>query len=162
REPDAAIRTVERLLGQGEASGIEYKASLRFDLKTGAVNKALTRAVVKTVAAFMNGEGGTLLIGVADDGSVVGIANDLTTLKKPDVDGFELALRDAIGDLLGEDLNSAVDAQFAHVSGETIAIVTCKAHDRPVYLQDKTGPEFFVRSGNSSRPLDVREAINYV
>src|SRR6185295_17415353 len=87
----SATSTVQRLIEQGETAGIEYKTSLRADQETGTVKKELTRAVVTTVAAFMNGEGGTLLIGVEDDGSVVGIESDLRTLRKQDVDGFELS-----------------------------------------------------------------------
>jgi hypothetical protein len=56
----------------------------------------------------MNGEGGTLLIGVADDRAVVGIEKDVKTLSKKSTDGFELAMRTAIGNFLGGDKSAAV------------------------------------------------------
>ena len=94
--------TIEELLVAGE-SPILYKSSLRWDLRKETVNTALQKVVAKTVAGLMNFEGGTLLIGVADDGSVIGIEKDLKTIKRGDRDGFEQAPLNTLHEYLGPD-----------------------------------------------------------
>jgi type I restriction enzyme R subunit len=62
-----------------ESQHLEYKSTLRIKT-TGEPYKPLETATLKTVAAFANSrDGGTLLIGVADDGSVFGLASDNVT-----------------------------------------------------------------------------------
>ncbi len=77
------------LIARGESATLEFKSSFRWDLRENKLNRALEAVVLKTLAGYMNGNGGTLLIGVADDGSVTGLEQDYKTLKKPDRDGFE-------------------------------------------------------------------------
>src|SRR5208283_3043698 len=79
---------LRELIAQGESDSLEFKSSFRWDLRENKVNRALEGVVLKTIAGYMNGNGGTLLIGVADDGRVVGLGHDYPTLKKPDRDGF--------------------------------------------------------------------------
>ena len=69
----ALEQDVAALIAGGESGSVEFKSSLRWDLKKGERNRALEGVILKTLAGFMNSEGGTLLIGVADDGGVVGI-----------------------------------------------------------------------------------------
>lgn len=159
---EAAIR-IRRLIAHGESAEVEFKSSLRHDESTGGANTELTKAVTKTFAAFLNCCGGTLLIGVADSGEVVGIENDLKTLgRKPNLDGFELCLREAVGSHLGHDVNPAIDLTFGRVDGHTVAIASCAAHHRPVFHENQKSVSLFVRAGNGTRALDVREAIEFV
>ncbi len=66
------------LLARGEDAHLEYRSTFRWDLRAAAVSKVMETAVLKTVAAFLNSrEGGTLLVGVADDGRVLGLESDL-------------------------------------------------------------------------------------
>jgi hypothetical protein len=70
-------RNAAELIKRGESKTLEFKSTLRWSLKENRKDdKGVTHAVLKTVAAFLNTEGGDLLIGVADDGSVVGIEHD--------------------------------------------------------------------------------------
>ncbi len=80
---------MRRLMATGENDRIEFKSSLRWDVKEQRVNKQLEKVVVKTLAGFLNAEGGTLLIGVDDAGAVIGLAGDYEALRKRDRDGFE-------------------------------------------------------------------------
>lgn len=150
------------LIGGGESQGLEYKASLRFDYTTKTVNRELTRVVAKTVAAFMNSSGGTLLIGVSDDGAVLGLQNDLSTLSAPTLDLYERALRTAISNLLGVDISPTLDLAFVAIDGETIVRVGCPRHRAPVFLRNGDQPEFYIRDGNQSKPLDVRATHDYI
>ena len=68
--------TLEELIAGGEGEELELKSSLRWDYVRGELNKNLENVMLKTVAALANGQGGTLLIGVRDDGKVLGLEHD--------------------------------------------------------------------------------------
>jgi dnd system-associated protein 4 len=68
--------TVDDLVARGESKVQEFKSSMKWDYKREGANPELVKVVVRTVAAFLNSDGGNLLIGVDDDGSVVGIEKD--------------------------------------------------------------------------------------
>ena len=150
------------LIAEGEGPTVEYKSSLRWDYKESRVNKELTKVVVRTLAAFLNSQGGTLLIGINDDGTPLDLEVDIATLGKKSVDGFELALRSAIGSHLGAEIDPYVNISFATVADKRVAVVTCAAHPSPVYFYDGNRHELCVRSGNHTRSLDVAAAVTYV
>ncbi len=60
-----------------ESKTLEFKSTLQWDVHQKQKNKELHHPVLKTVAAFLNTEGGTLLIGVDDEGNVLGLNDDL-------------------------------------------------------------------------------------
>jgi hypothetical protein len=162
-EEPASLATIEDLIARGESLRVEYKSSLRWDYRENQVNKALTKVVAKTLAAFMNSQGGTLLIGVADDGEVLGLDEDFTSLgAKGNRDGFELTFRNAIGSYLGEDKNPVVDLTFSDADGKTVAVAACQRHSEAVFVEDGNSSEFYVRAGNTSRLLNVKEASDYI
>jgi Putative DNA-binding domain len=90
--PDAEPEIVA-LLQQGESNTVEFKSTARWNLKDGKKDRTMEEVILKTIAAFLNTQGGILLIGVADDSSIVGLDLDYQTLKKKDRDGFELWLK---------------------------------------------------------------------
>ena len=150
------------LIAKGESANLEFKSSFRWDLKENKVNRALEGVILKTLAGYMNGNGGTLLIGVADDGSIVGLENDYKTLKKPDRDGFEQALMTAVATRFGGDACRSVQAMFQSIEQKEVCrVITAPAH-RPVYLRDGETPKLYVRTGVSTRELNVQEAVNYM
>jgi len=122
----------------------------------------LQKAVAKTIAGFLNFEGGTLLVGVADDGTVVGIEHDLRTLQRQDLDGFEQALRQTISDLLGPEFNQLVRTGYEQLNGHSAARVTVDPSPHPVYLREGGKTEFYVRAGNTTRPLELASALDYI
>ena len=85
--------SIEDLIKEGESDELEFKATLRWDIKEGRVSKKLEQVIVKTVAAFANAQGGSLLIGVDDDGQAVGLSRDYESLGESGRDPFELHLR---------------------------------------------------------------------
>ena len=106
------------------------------DLKQNTQNKAMEQAVVKTVAAFLNTEGGTLLIGVDDSGTVLGVANDYKTLgKHQERDGFESWLTKLRLDQFGKETGIFERSGSARcvytVSGRRAIRSTGHGHGRP-------------------------------
>ena len=115
------------LIARGESVNLEFKSSFRWDLRENKINRALEAVVLKTLAGYMNGNGGTLLIGVADDGSIAGLEHDYTTLKKPDRDGFEQVLMTAIATKLGGDACRAVQMVFHSLENKDVCRVMVRS-----------------------------------
>ena len=63
-------------IAEGESASLEFKSTFRWDLREGHINRSLENVVMKTLAGYMNSQGGTLLIGLSDDGGIVGPEND--------------------------------------------------------------------------------------
>lgn len=152
---------IRRLLARGEGSTLEYKSSLRWDYNQSRVNKDLTKVIVRTLAGFLNSHGGSVLIGVTDEGTLLDLEVDISTLGKKSLDGFELALRNAIGSHLGAEVDPHVSITFFTLDGKRIAVAECAPHSSPIYFHDGNRREFCVRSGNQTRSLDVPAAIAY-
>jgi hypothetical protein len=158
-----------QLLRAGESETLEFKSSLRWDIERSCVNKKLEEVVIKTIGAFNNSRGGTLLIGVDDGGAVLGLQNDYHSLKRPGRDYFELHLRNIIGETYSiEYATRNISIAFPEVEGREICLVTVMRGSRPLYTNtvDKSGrrvERFYVRSGNSSRELaKPSDVVTYV
>lgn len=157
------------LVRAGESDRVEFKSTARVNLHTGAKDDRMEQVIAKTVAAFLNADGGTVVIGVDDTGTALGLDRDFGTLKTPDADRFELWLRDLFTTSLGQNAAALVEVGFADLpgaDGTAVAVcrVTCRPSPRPVYLRWGRGTpaELWVRTGNSSRRLGVDEAAEYV
>lgn len=92
--PHPGLKPIAEVAKRGESDSLEFKSSARWNMRAGKRDDAMETVIAKTVAAFMNSGGGTLLIGVDDDGRLIGLGPDYATLKTPDADRFELWIRD--------------------------------------------------------------------
>ena len=153
------------LLQQGESNTVEFKSTARWNLRDSKKDRTMEEVILKTVAAFLNTQGGTLLIGVADDSTIVGLELDYQTLKKRDRDGFELWL---MGDLLLKEMGKAIapnlTVTFHTVDEKDICRITIVPAPEPIYVEirDKSGqPQetFFIRTGNSTNKLEKPSEI---
>jgi uncharacterized membrane protein YeaQ/YmgE (transglycosylase-associated protein family) len=154
---------VAELAAGGETAHVEFKSSARYNRQTGQRDERMEQVVVKTLAGFLNAEGGVLLIGVADDGSVTGLADDYPLMKEPNRDHFELWLRDLLIRVLGPIAASSVRISFEDVAGDDVCLVRAVPAERPVFVRAGKGqpPVFYVRLGNSTRALAVDDAVTY-
>ena len=154
--------TVDELIGKGENSTQEFKSSIKWDYKRNNANKDLVKEVVQAIAAFLNGSGGTLLIGVGDKGEVLGIEKDLSLMGGKGLDGFQLFFASAVKNYLGDDIGPLLKLDFAKRDGKTIAMVICPPCHRPVFVKEETGNEFYARSASSSQRLDAQATNSYI
>lgn len=159
-----AHRNAEELIRRGESKTLEFKSTLRWSLKENRQDdKGVTHSVLKTIAAFLNTEGGDLLIGVADDGSIVGIEKD----QLESDDKFMRHLAQVVRNGLGDRAGTCIDPKTQIVQGKTVCVVSCQRSPEPVYLKWKgleAMPEgdFFVRSGPGSVKLIPHSAREYI
>jgi len=112
-------------------ASIEYKSSLRTRADSGEVFKPLETASLKTIAAFLNSPaGGTLLIGVADDASTVGLDGDYVSLAKEGKDNadlFQLHLTQIVQASMGDAAASNASTQIHTIDGKDL----CRVHVKP-------------------------------
>ncbi|MEI2691691.1 MAG: RNA-binding domain-containing protein [Anaerolineae bacterium] len=150
------------LLAAGEGQFVEFKASLLWDYYRQAVNKDLYEPVMKNLVAFMNTAGGALLIGVSDEGEVLGLERDFSGLPKKNVDGFENTFNQAFNSMIGAEWRQYVTVSFEEIDGKTVCLLTVVPASAPVYLTFKGKEDFYIRTGNSSQPLSVSQATRYI
>nr|WP_246308664.1 ATP-binding protein [Kineosphaera limosa] len=165
--PPPARPSIRAQAAAGESDRLELKSSARVNLRTGQRDERMELIVAKTVAAFGNSDGGTLLLGVDDEGTLLGLAPDFATLKQPDPDRFELWLRDLLQSRLGTNAAGLPIADFEELDdGSHVCRLLCPPSPRPIYLRPGKGqavvPELWVRVGNSSRMLGVDDAVEYI
>ena len=150
------------LIKGGEGEHLEFKSSVRWDFRQEKINKALETVIAKTLVGFMNHRGGSLLIGVADDGEVVGLEHDYKTLKNKGRDGFELCITDIVTSRIGADTCSFIHCVFYEIEGRDVCRIIVESVVEPVYLMDGNTSKYFLRTGNGTRELDAREAMAHV
>ncbi len=156
--------SLAELIESGESKAIEFKATARWNQHTQEQDPRIEHAIMKTVAGFANAQGGMLLVGVADDGTIIGLKNDLKLVKKQDRDGFELWLMDYLKVCLGGPAAARVSADFPAVDGKHVCRIRIPKAPEPVFANPPGGEkaaEFFVRIGNSTRKLPTDEVLQY-
>jgi len=160
--------SLEDLIEEGESDELEFKSSLRWDLKQNTVNKKLEEVIMKTVAAFANSHGGTLLIGVADDGAVLGLESDYHSLGEIGRDKYEIHLRNLLNKQFGTGfVTSKVIIKFHEVGDKEVCQIETAPAKEPVIVvvKDKNGQSverFYARSGNSSQEISLGEMNSYI
>lgn len=155
-------RSVQELIQGMEGQYLEFKSSLMWDYHRQVVNKELYEPVMKNIVGFMNATGGTVLIGVADDGEILGLAPDFEAMRKPDADGFENVFNMAFNKMIGVEFRRFVELGFPEIEDKQICVVSVQPSSEPAFLTHKGRELFYVRTGNSSQPLSVSKATRYI
>jgi len=152
-----------------EGRHLEFKSTLLWDIKQNKKNEELEFNVLKTIAAFLNTEGGTLLIGVQDDASVYGIEQDFTVAHsqpgKQNRDGFELHVWDIISQKLGRAFSDYIKLRFEILEEKTVCAVDVLKAPEAAFLpskKDNSIKEFYIRSGNNSRAFDAEQLYRHL
>ena len=154
--------SVKNLIEAGESEKLEFKSSLRFSLHKGTYDKELTHEVLKTIAGFLNTNGGTLLIGIGDGGEVIGIKKDGLNNN----DKYLLHLTGLFNKHIGKEATTNIKTRIETYLGKRICIVECKESEIPVYLDNISNKKeveiYFVRTGPSTVRLGTKQAVEHI
>jgi type I restriction enzyme R subunit len=156
------LRTVQQLIENDEDAAVEFKSTARWDLREDQPSKTIEDAIVKTVAGFLNSQGGTLLIGVGPDREVVGLGHDYPRVKPPNGDGFVNWLTTHLINALGHTPVTFTRARIDTYEGKEICRVDVAASPAPVRAKTSKADLFFVRMNNSTRSLPDIEIESYL
>jgi CheY-like chemotaxis protein len=146
------------LIDQGEGDRVEFKSTLRWNLHANKPDKRIENACLKTVAAYLNTDGGLLFVGVADDGEALGVQQD----RFQNHDKLLLHWHSLIKSHLGVEFTSYVRSTIQPIRGQDILVVQCLPATQPVFLRRDNEEDFCVRTGNGSQPLKPSEVLAYL
>ncbi len=146
------------LVNKGESTDVEFKSTLRVNLHTGEPDRRIEQSVLKSIAGFLNGNGGTLLIGVSDDGTSTGLTAD--GFGKDDE--FYSHLVNLLNDKIGPEWTIYAHPRFDVYNDKKVMAVDCIASRTPIYVKDGEIAHFYVRAGNSTSELQGNKIQEYI
>jgi hypothetical protein len=155
-------RPLKELIELGESATLEFKSTLQWDIVQNQKNSGLRHETLKTVAAFLNSSGGTLVIGVEDNGNVFGLDHDLSFVKGKNEDGFQQLLAALIVDNIGAGFTPYIKIRFENIEDNKVCVLDVDHSAEPAYLKAQQGQEFYVRLASTSRKLDAEDVVRYV
>ncbi|MAN29504.1 MULTISPECIES: AlbA family DNA-binding domain-containing protein [Mesonia] len=156
------VRDIEELIQAGENERVEFKSSIRYDYYRKTTNRDLEVIIAKTITGFMNAKGGKLIIGVDDDGNVLGLEKDYKTLKHKNRDGYEREVFRIISTQLSHEACFSNHISFYSINEKDVCVVNIEPSNEPVYVNDEGNTTFYVRTGNATYPLSVKETVDYL
>jgi hypothetical protein len=197
--PLETLQNLHDLIKQGESNTIEFKSSMRkpaklndiISSKLRALEKApnseksyleqaiqkeekllqqsLEHEIFKTIAAFMNSEGGILLVGIEDDGTISGIERDFETFNdKKNWDGWLQHFTNLVREHIGIDMMIYLKAKMVNPnSNKTVAIIEVRQSSKPVYVEYKDNKgrnlmEFYIRATSTTYSLNPKQINDYI
>ena len=151
-EPEPSER-VRELIDRGEGKTIEFKQELKSSEKM---------KWLKTIVAFANGDGGSLIIGVNDeDGAVVGVNANLVKHN-----GSIAKFKDEIMTAINDTIDPVPEFEWvdAVIDGLPVLVVDMKASHGKCYAayQNKDVPVYYIRRGATTRIADNNEVQELV
>ncbi len=146
------------LIHQGENEHVEFKSTLRWNTYTNKKDAAIEHAILKTIAAFLNAEGGVLLIGVADDGELLGLNFDQFN----NDDKMLLHITTMVKKSLGSIFLKYIDFSIETIDEQKLLRVDCKPSNIPAYMKDGNAEHFYIRTGPATTDLQVSKIHTYI
>ena len=150
--------SLEAVIQMGESPELELKSTLRSNLHTGQLDPRMEMACLTTIAGFLNSNGGTLVIGVADDGSPVGLELDGFASE----DKMNLHLVNLVRGRMGAEFLAWVHPRFEDLDGYRVMKVDCWKAQAPVYVNDGKDEKFYIRTGPSTTKLSASQTVDYI
>lgn len=146
------------LIESGESDFVEFKSTMRYNLYTKKFDKEIEHAVLKTIAGFLNTNGGTLIIGVDDKKGILGLDND----KFKDDDHMLLHLTQIIQEKINTEHSRFIQGNIEHSNGNKILRVDLKPASTPAYVAHNNEEFLYVRTGPSTSALKASEIFNFI
>ncbi|MBL9160689.1 MAG: putative DNA binding domain-containing protein [Verrucomicrobiales bacterium] len=158
--PDILERmSVETLIAKGESSFVEFKSTLRVNLHTKEADPKIELSVLKTIAAFLNSKGGgTLIIGVDDNGTALGLEAD----NFKNEDKMALHFQNLIKDRIGIEHAAHIIPAFEDFAGKRVLRIDCSPSHEPAYVKNGNVETFFIRTGPSTNELPTSKIHAYI
>ena len=150
--------STQELIQGGENDYVEFKSNIRWDVEKQRNDKLTERAILKTITAFLNSRGGTLLVGVQDDGGVLGIGEE----RFKSHDKMLLHLTNQIKDHIGAIHLKFIRFEIEEIDAKYILRVDCEAATLPAYYRDHKEDALYIRTGPSTTNLRVSKVYDYI
>jgi hypothetical protein len=150
---------VVSLIRQGESKTVEFKQTFSLDIADNQKKPYLEDMVIKTIAAFLNSDGGDLLVGVSDDCQLTGINFEIEKLHKSSRDDFLKHFKNRFKTRIGEQFYPRVNYGIVEVGENAVFRISCRPSDIEVFVDEK---DFYVRTNPATDKLDGQKLLEYV
>jgi hypothetical protein len=155
---DESAGEVLTLIERGESEKLEFKSTVRWNLRSGKPGKEIELAWLKGVVGFLNTDGGVLLIGVDDSGKVKGIGFD----NFENEDKCLRHLDNLINQHIGPEYLRFIRYGLVGIRGEKVVMIRCARSNDPAFLKNNKEENFYVRTGPTSRKLSPSQILKYL
>jgi DNA-binding NarL/FixJ family response regulator len=156
------LRPISELIALVESDRLEFKSTLQWSVKGNVEDKKLQKECLGTIAAFLNANGGVLLIGVEDNGSLYGLEKDLQCMKNSTIDQFERHLVQLIEHSIGKRFMPFIKIRFEQLEEKYICGVYVRESEKKAFLRSEKGLDLYMRIGNSTKTLTVPEIYEFL
>ncbi|MCF7919409.1 MAG: putative DNA binding domain-containing protein [Candidatus Cloacimonetes bacterium] len=146
------------LIDAGESEKLEFKSTMRLNLKDNQKDSRIGFAILKSISAFLNTDGGTLLVGVEDNGNILG--SEIEDFASDDK--YLLHFSQLLQHNIGLDNSRFVHYKLVDIDNKKILKVDCEASPKPIFLIKDSVEDFYIRSGPASKKLSISTAITYI
>jgi hypothetical protein len=160
------LQAIKAEIESGEGNTREFKSTYRWNIEEKKLDKKMTHACLKSIAAFLNTNGGILFIGVNDEGVPVGLEQD----NFPNEDKFMLALTTAITNSMTARAMHYIAIDTHQIDGHSFCRVACKKTQpgNEVWLKFKfekgqaPTEQFFSRAGPQTSELTGKDLVDHM
>jgi len=169
---EKAVSELDQLIASGESAHVEFKSTIWFDINQSLKNPNYSPKkeayiqdnIIKTIAGFLNSEGGSLIIGVSDDGEAYGLKDDIQFTQRKDLDGLELEITQLLMNVFSKEIVATkVRSSFPQFKQKTILRIDVKPSNSPIFAKTSKNQEaFYVRIGNLTQLMSTQSAISYI
>lgn len=149
---------IKSIISKGEGPKLEFKSSIRTNLHTNSIDKNIENSILKTIVAYLNTEGGTLIVGVSDNREVIGLEKDAFVSD----DKLKLHFNNMVKNSVGTQFMHFVQYDVYEIEGKKILKVECVPSNKRVFLKDSGQEEFYIRNGPSTIKLNGNSLIDYI
>lgn len=159
QQPDLSPeQRLRQIISEGENDRTEFKSTLRWSLTDNKIDHGVEIAWLKTVAAFLNTDGGRLVVGVNDQSMPLGIEKD----GFENEDKYLLHVNNRLQQHIG--LEHAANTRFGlyPIDGVKLLLIECMPASKPVFLVDAGQESFYIRVGPGTRKLTMSQMLAYV
>ena len=149
---------VIEMIKKGEGEKVEFKSTLRMNLATLENDKKIENSTLKTIVAFLNSEGGNLVVGVSDNGQISGIEKDAFDSN----DKFLRHFMNIVKERIGNEFLPFIKSELVLIEGKYVFLILCMKGDKPAFLKHEGQEEFYARVGASTVKIEGSKLIDYV
>lgn len=182
---DTNSKTLNELITEGENHHIEFKSSILWSIKLSKddINNSNSKEVkqygknaskviiAKTIAGFLNSDGGTLIVGVKENKSnmtdeIIGVESEFNKLVDKCKDGYRRMILDSVikpffPSFIFNHINSYLCISFEEIDGSLVCGIQVKKSDNKVFLKLNNEDCFLIRVDASTRFLQGEEIVDY-
>ncbi|EFA71093.1 response regulator [Cylindrospermopsis raciborskii] len=129
------LQPISDLIKLSESDRLEYKSTWQWDVKKDCKNEELKFSVLKTIAAFLNSEGGTVIIGIEDNQNIFGLEKDLSLMSDGSRDKFEQTIFQSVYSNIGSIFTKLIKVRFETIDGKILCAIDVKRSNKIGFLR---------------------------